>query len=86
MFVSTKRAADDQTPAKNLRQEKKKAKKAKERYPLDIDRSTEEWLEALKSQIDFSEWYCGHYHIDKELDNIRMMYSEILPFCAFEQE
>ena len=86
MFVSTKRAVDDQKPAKSKWQEKKREKKAKKRYPLDIDRSTEEWLETLMTKIDFSEWYCGHYHIDKELYDIRMMYKDILPFCVSEEE
>ena len=73
MFVSTRRAAD-----------KKRQKRQSKLYPLDIDRSTEEWLERLKEKVAFGEWYCGHYHVDKVLGNIRMMHRDILPFCANE--
>lgn len=86
MFVSTKRAADDQKPITSKWKARQKAKQDKKRYPLDIDRSTEEWLETLMINVDFSEWYCGHYHIDKELYDIRMMYKDILPFCVAEEE
>ena len=52
---------------------------------MDIDRSTEEWLETLKQKVLFTVWYCGHNHTDKELDNIPMMWKEILPFCTPEE-
>ena len=48
-------------------------------YPLDIDRSTEEWLDKLEETVDYQIWYCGHYHIDKEIDKLHMMYREINP-------
>ena len=50
------------------------------RYPLDIDRSTEEWLETLMRRTDFDTWYCGHYHVGKTLGKVRMLHREILPF------
>ena len=78
MFISTKRS----TSAKKIKIKKKIAKE----YPLDIDRSTEEWLEVLKNKNDFMVWYCGHYHVDKELGNVKMMYKQILPFCVPEGE
>ena len=48
-------------------------------YPLDIDRSTEEWLDKLEETVDYQIWYCGHYHIDKKIDKLRIMYQEIKP-------
>ena len=48
-------------------------------YPLDVDRTTEEWLETIRQRTDFSLWYCGHYHVDKALGKLRMMHKEILP-------
>ena len=82
MFVSTSRAAKQ-----NVTKSKKKAiKNEKENYPLDIDRSTEEWLECLKKKLSYEIWYCGHYHIDKELGDIHMIKNEILPFCSHEDE
>ena len=78
MFISTKRAADES------KQSPRKKKKAKPEYPIDIDRSTEQWLEKLKQETDYGVWYCGHYHIDKQLGDVHMMHKEIEPFCAEE--
>lgn len=59
MFVSTRRLSDQNN-------RKKRSKRSKhEEYPIDIDRSTEEWLETIKEKVDYSVWFCGHYHIDK---------------------
>lgn len=74
MFISTQRNAEEKR--------KKPKKKKKPDYPIDIDRSTEQWLETLKNQTDFHIWYCGHYHIDKELGKIHMMKNEVIPFCV----
>lgn len=52
-----------------------------EEYEIEVDRSTEEWLEELHKKVKFTEWYCGHYHIDKEIDDVIMMHRKILPFC-----
>ena len=42
-----------------------------------IDQSTEHFLDTLETQIDYKKWYCGHFHIDKEVDNIEFLYSKI---------
>ena len=75
MFVATRRNAV-----------KKKKKQKTLTYPIDIDRSTEEWLETLMQKNDFQIWYCGHYHVDKELGRVHFMKKEILPFCASDTE
>ena len=69
MFVSTRQNAD-------IKRKPKKSK-SKKFFKPDIDRSTEEWLSKLEKQLDYKVWYCGHYHIDKEIDKINMMYSGI---------
>ena len=33
-----------------------------------IDKSTEIWLGAIESRLDYKEWYCGHYHTAKKID------------------
>ena len=80
MFVSTKRVTE------SIRKTKKLRKNREIEYPLDIDRSTEEWLERLREKVEYTAWYCGHYHIDKEIGNIRMMQGEISPFCVPEEK
>ena len=82
MFVSTRRTAE----ADKLKNNKRKAKRREKKlYPLDIDRSTEQWLETIKEKADFSVWFCGHYHVDKEIGDVKMVYREILPFCVSEE-
>ena len=71
MFMSTKQNAE-------IKRKPKKAK-SKKLFKPDIARSTEEWLGRLERSLDYEIWYCGHYHIDKQLDKIYMMYNEIRP-------
>ena len=60
---------------------KSKPRKAKSKklFKPDIDRSTEEWFGKLEKEIDYEVWFCGHYHIDKQLDKVHMMCHEIRP-------
>ena len=37
----------------------------------------------LEKQLDYEVWYCGHYHIDKQIDKINMMCHEIRPLHSF---
>lgn len=46
-------------------------------FTPDIDRSTEEWLEQIEGKLDYKIWFCGHYHVDKEIDRICMLCNEI---------
>ena len=71
MFISTHQS---NTANKSPR----KLKSAKP-FKLDIDRSTELWLDDLEKKINYEVWYCGHYHVDKQIDKINMMYHEIRP-------
>lgn len=60
---------------------KRKPRKAKSKklFKPDINRSTEEWLGRLEKEIDYEVWFCGHYHIDKQIDKVHMMCHEIRP-------
>lgn len=71
MFISTRQNA-------TIKRKPRKSK-SKKIFKPDIDRSTEEWLGELEKQLDYEVWYCGHYHIDKQIDKISMMYNEIRP-------
>lgn len=71
MFMSTRQnAAIKRKPKKS---------KSKKFFKPDIDRSTEEWLGRLEKQLNYKVWYCGHYHIDKQIDKVNMMCHEIRP-------
>ena len=70
MFISTRQ---------NEVIKKSKKKDCKKTFKPDIDRSTEEWLGTLEEKINYKVWYCGHYHVDKQIDKINMMYVDIKP-------
>lgn len=62
--------------------------KPKKLFKPDIDRSTEIWLDRIEEETDYNIWFCGHYHIDKEIDRVVMLYNKIIPLnpkaeCVF---
>ena len=71
MFMSTRQNAA-------IKRKPRKAK-SKKLFKPDIDRSTEEWLGKIEKHLDYEVWYCGHYHIDKQIDKVNMMCNEIRP-------
>lgn len=51
----------------------------KKTFKPDIDRSTEEWLDKIEDTVEYTEWFCGHYHVDKSIDKITMLHRYIRP-------
>ena len=45
-----------------------------------VDKSTEIWLDKIEDTIDYKKWYCGHYHTNKSIDKIRIMFEDISEF------
>ena len=33
----------------------------------------------LENKLDYEVWFCGHYHIDKQIDKVQMMCQDIRP-------
>lgn len=77
MFLSTREKVE--TKHKLWRSKRKKL------FVPDIDRSTEEWLDYLEEKVDYTVWFCGHYHVDKQIDKIHMLYKQIRPLHRQEQ-
>lgn len=42
-----------------------------------VDDSTERWLEDVRQILDYKKWYCGHWHINKRVDDIQFLYGRI---------
>lgn len=43
-----------------------------------VDTSTEDWLDTIEDRLTYREWYCGHWHINKQVDKIRFVYKDII--------
>lgn len=42
-----------------------------------VDKSTEEWLQTIEDKLKYKAWYCGHYHINKNIDKIHFLFDDI---------
>ena len=42
-----------------------------------VDKSTEEWLDTIEDRLDYKHWYCGHYHTDKKVDRLSIMFESV---------
>ncbi len=45
-----------------------------------VDSSTELWLQTLEDKVNYKHWYCGHYHTDKSVDKITILFKTIEMF------
>ena len=42
-----------------------------------VDNSTELWLDTIAERLDYSAWYCGHWHIEKRIDRIHFLFASV---------
>lgn len=42
-----------------------------------VDDSTERWLDLIEEKTEYSIWYFGHYHGEKNIENMRMLFRTI---------
>ena len=46
-----------------------------------VDKTTEAWLGMLEERLSYRKWFCGHYHISKNVGNLQFMYSDFDVLC-----
>ena len=39
-----------------------------------VDTSTEDWLDSIEEKVNYQAWYCGHWHIEKDIDKMHFMF------------
>lgn len=44
-----------------------------------VDKSTEQWLGIIEERLQYKAWYCGHYHIKKEIDSVYFLFENFEP-------
>ena len=64
-------------PAEMFISNKKKKPPKKKSYAPDIDKSVERWLDEIEKKVKYEKWFCGHYHTDKSIGRIRIMFGDI---------
>lgn len=42
-----------------------------------VDKSTEIWFDSLENKLNYKRWYAGHYHTEKKIDNLQIMYENV---------
>ncbi len=47
-----------------------------------IDKSTEQWLDTIEDNLNYDKWYLGHYHTEKKIDKIEIMYNNFDVFMG----
>ena len=41
-----------------------------------VDKSTEKWLDSIENKLDYEHWYAGHYHTEKTIDKLTIMFED----------
>ena len=45
-----------------------------------VDKSTEIWLDSIEDRLTYQRWYAGHYHTEKEIDLLILLFESIREF------
>lgn len=43
-----------------------------------VDKSMETWLDGIEDRLDYKAWYAGHYHGEKTIDKLRIMFNDYI--------
>lgn len=49
-----------------------------------VDKGTEEWLGKVEERLNYLDWFCGHYHITKDIHRLHFLYEDIRVFTLSE--
>ena len=41
-----------------------------------VDDSTERWLDEIENRLDYSAWFCGHWHVNKRIDKMHFLFHD----------
>lgn len=43
-----------------------------------VDDSMEHWLDKINDMVKPQQWFCGHWHTDRTVDNVRFLYNDFI--------
>ena len=38
-------------------------------------------LDGIEDRLEYGKWYCGHYHTEKKIDRVEIMFENFDVFC-----
>lgn len=47
-----------------------------------VDKTTENWLDLIEDRLDYSKWYAGHYHTEKKIEKLQILYESVEEFIS----
>ena len=50
-----------------------------------VDTSTEKWLDVIEDTTDYIAWFCGHWHINKRIDDIHFLFHQFESSGAIQE-
>lgn len=51
-----------------------------------VNKSTEQWLDSMEDRLTYKRWYAGHYHTEKTIDKLMLLFESIREFLSSEGE
>ncbi|MBS5738891.1 MAG: hypothetical protein KHW40_04335 [Eggerthella sp.] len=48
----------------------------------EVDKSTENRLDTIEDRLTYQRWYCRHWHINKHIDRIHFLFSDVEEFAV----
>lgn len=51
-----------------------------------VDKTTEIWLDKIEDRLTYQKWYCGHYHTEKIIDKLELMFNNYTEFYSFSEQ
>ncbi len=43
-----------------------------------MDKTTEAWLDSIEERLFYSDWFCGHFHVEKEIDDMHLLFENYI--------
>ena len=47
-----------------------------------VDSTTEQWMDSIEERLSYAHWYCGHFHTDKAVGKLQILFQTFVPFPA----
>lgn len=47
-----------------------------------VDSTTEAWMDKIEERLSYEHWYCGHFHTDKTVGKLQILFQTFVPFPA----